>query len=399
MLDILFVFFCFFFFSFFLLSLTTQYITATFNTLSMQELKKSENIETRKLEVICTSRGYAWLVGHTMPTDRAIKRGISIDIPTAAHIYLHPVILRHRLGKMILINEKKEELEYKQIQQYNKMGNISPVAMFGDVLPVARRQDVNLFGKTFHIATGSATKKKKRRSTGDTRGFSPLNEEEEEKVGYAAAVVIQQQELADNGTMEKKNESMNEEEKKEVQMVHIEVNDDTSCNKPYSSKQSSNQSSSSTSRINKEKKINKVVSVLSMETNMKTTHQDPHRRSSSITPSMAAVLGQEMDEAPETDGLFKSRWLLWVTSQVLVSGDVFLNDCFYQQGLRFSFALRVDMVSSLTWMYILFFSTVFFFLHKHRLCVLLLEFFCLLLAIKIFGRNVVVTSDDQSWLQ
>jgi len=50
--------------------------------------------------------------------------------------------------------------------------------------------------------------------------------------------------------------------------------------------------------------------------------EDPHRRSSSITPSMAAVLGQEMEEVSGTDGLFKSRWLLWVTSQVLVSGDV-----------------------------------------------------------------------------
>ena len=110
--------------------------TATFNTLSMQELKKSENIETKKLEVICTSRGYAWLVGHTMPNDRAIKRGISINIPTAAHIYLHPVILRHRLGQMILINEIKEELDYKQIQQYNNMNDLSPVAMFGNVLTV-----------------------------------------------------------------------------------------------------------------------------------------------------------------------------------------------------------------------------------------------------------------------
>ena len=65
--------------------------STTFNTLSMQELKKSENFLTQKLQVICKSQGYAWLIGHTMPKDHDLTRGIPINIP-AAQIYLHPMV-------------------------------------------------------------------------------------------------------------------------------------------------------------------------------------------------------------------------------------------------------------------------------------------------------------------
>jgi calcium permeable stress-gated cation channel len=81
--------------------------SATFNTLSMQELKKSEDISCKKLEVKVTSRSYAWLISNTVPNDYDLNRGIAIEIP-AAQIYLNPVILQHRLGKSF-INKKNVE--------------------------------------------------------------------------------------------------------------------------------------------------------------------------------------------------------------------------------------------------------------------------------------------------
>jgi hypothetical protein len=138
--------------------------SSTFNTLSLQELVKSENTQTKSLVPIIKSNCYTWLVDHNIPNKTDLINGISIADINAAQIYLHPTILRHRLGIMNIISEEEEERLFEQMKIDNNRKDTTPVSFHGNVLPMKRHQDVKIFGQTF-FDKGHGGSNKKRRST------------------------------------------------------------------------------------------------------------------------------------------------------------------------------------------------------------------------------------------
>ena len=149
--------------------------SATFNTLSMQELTKSENLLTKRLEVIVTSHSYAWLVGHAVPRDEDLVQGIPVRMP-AAQIYLHPDILRRRLGKMVVVTEKEEKEEALQMKTDTALHKAVPIAYYNDVLPMAQKQDVQIFGQTFREDGGG-----KRRMTTANSFIQKINKNKQKQ--------------------------------------------------------------------------------------------------------------------------------------------------------------------------------------------------------------------------
>ena len=148
----------------------------SFTTLSLQEMKKSENTRTKRLDVQVSSQSYAWMVNASgaargpYQTRAEINRAsnVSVNMP-AAHAYLHPAILRHRLGALQVMSAAEEKRAYQNIQKANQIAGMQPHSKRADTLRLKKKVDVSLFGKTF-VAKSSAV----RRSSFRTPVPSPL---------------------------------------------------------------------------------------------------------------------------------------------------------------------------------------------------------------------------------
>ena len=87
------------------------------------------------------------LVPNALSADQDHLIGVSVNMP-AAHAYLHPAILRHRLGALQVMTEEEEKIANQRIQTTNANTGTTAHSKRADTLAL-KRKDVSIFGKTF----------------------------------------------------------------------------------------------------------------------------------------------------------------------------------------------------------------------------------------------------------
>ncbi len=120
----------------------------TFATLSLQEMKKTEDTTCTKLVVVVHARSYAWMATHGRPSDATLREGLSVDMP-AAWTYLHPVILRHRLGRVDTDFKTADRQAADRIARHMQLKTYSQTSQHIDLLSPPRRLEASIFGRTF----------------------------------------------------------------------------------------------------------------------------------------------------------------------------------------------------------------------------------------------------------
>ena len=256
---------------------------ATFHTLSMQELKKSENTFTRKLKVLVRSNGYVWLISNDVVNKRNDRRRLKVGIPieglTAAEIYLHPIILRHRLGKLKMIDDDDERMQNEQMMDDTTKNE--PVAYLHDVLQMTKIADVQIFGKTFHAGNTFMAKK------------GLLNVASREEGTWDMKEVSEEEDKDDNDL-------------EVVEMVHVKLG-----SKKEEEQQKVSWSSETKVNTPKGKRSSSIMHAVTIGANRINLEDSTIR---------GTVLGAE--EIPGGIPLCKSRWILWLSSQVLAVGFI-----------------------------------------------------------------------------
>jgi hypothetical protein len=139
-----------------------------FETLSLQDMKRKENSyagngssssshnkkrentddipERKKLQIQITSRMYLWMVSHEDVDDLELMDGILFN-GAACDVFLHPSILRSRLGQMIpetIENEKRKNIQLNKRKDINfSNGKIIQTEQERNILDVPRRSTAN----------------------------------------------------------------------------------------------------------------------------------------------------------------------------------------------------------------------------------------------------------------
>jgi hypothetical protein len=156
----------------------------SFETLSLQDMKVNDSSEQDggKIQVEVTSRHYAWMLSNDEVEDSALREGVALDVP-AAYAYLHPDILRSRLGKISLITDAEEKenarvLDYKKSTNFFEEARILQIEQECNVLYMPRRRK----GATPKTRAETKAQDAAQEEVGNIEGGALVEEDEEEEV-------------------------------------------------------------------------------------------------------------------------------------------------------------------------------------------------------------------------